>query len=112
MGMMKRVFICSSRSLFSEGLRNLLVDQPDLTVVGWQSDAEEALRSIQKLQPDTLLLVHDGSSSEPLTSAPYYVRAGVKARIIELSLKTNSVYVYQGEERTIKEVADLVEALE
>ncbi|HOA25812.1 MAG: hypothetical protein WBH90_02935 [Aggregatilineales bacterium] len=109
---MKRVFICSGRSLFSEGLKNLLADQPDLTVVGWQSDAGEALRSIQVLQPDTLLLVHDGSSSEPLTSASYYVRAGVKAKIVELSLKTNCVYVYQGEERTIKEVSDLVQALE
>jgi len=40
------------------------------------------------------------------------VRAGVKAKIVELSLKTNCVYVYQGEERTIKEVSDLVQALE
>lgn len=108
---MKRVFICSSRSLFSEGLKNLLVGQPGLAVVGWQTDAEEALRSIQDLQPDTLLLVHDGSSSEPLTSAPHYIRAGVEARIVELSLKTNTVYVYQGEQRTINEVADLVQAL-
>jgi len=110
--MMKRVFICSGRSLFSSGIKTLLEAEPDLRVIGWESDVDAACQSIQALQPDVILIVAEDASSSPLSGRQCLLKAEGKTRIIELNVQDRRVYLYTGEQITIQEVEDLVRAIE
>ena len=51
-----RIVIADDQSLFREGLRKVLEAEPDLRVAGEARDREEAVKLVQQLQPDVLLL--------------------------------------------------------
>ena len=53
---MIRVFIVDDHPVVRNGLRALLNAQPDIVVVGEASDGEEALRQVEALRPDVVLL--------------------------------------------------------
>jgi DNA-binding NarL/FixJ family response regulator len=108
---MKRVFIYSSRSLFSSGIKNLLDAEPELAVVGWETEGDEAVSRIQEMKPDVILVVTKGSPDCPMSDGQRFLRTGVKAKIVELNLEDSNVCVYSGEQFTIQEVADLARAI-
>ncbi|WP_062018146.1 response regulator transcription factor [Aureimonas sp. AU4] len=58
-GRVHRVFIVDDHPVVASGLRSLLSNAPDLTVVGQAEDGESALAQIARLQPD--LAIVDGS---------------------------------------------------
>ena len=51
-----RIFIADHHTLFREGLRALLDAEPDLQVVGEAEDGIEAIRMIDMLKPDLVIL--------------------------------------------------------
>ena len=51
-----RVLIADDHTLFREGVRKLLEDQPDIEVVGEASDGREAVRKVSTLRPDVVLM--------------------------------------------------------
>ncbi len=108
---MKRVFIYSSRSLFSQGIKSLLDGQTQLDVVGWETDPDEAIRQIQAVQPDTILIVTRGASTCLLPEAQRLLSAGGRTLIVEVSLEDNRVCLFYGEQFTILGVGDLVKAI-
>lgn len=109
---MKRVFIYSSRSLFSQGIKNLLDGEPELDVIGWETDYEEAISRVQTLHPDAILIVTKGASTCLQPEGQRFLQVGGKARIVELSLEDSRMQVYSGEQLTITEVKDLVRVIE
>lgn len=109
---MKRIFIYSSRSLFGQGIKSLLDAEPKLDVVGWETELDEAIRHIQDSQPDVVLLLTQSSSDCNLSDGQRFLRAGIKAKIVELNLEDSNVCVYRGEQQTVKEVDELVRIIE
>ena len=51
-----RILIVDDHGLLREGLAMLVADEPDLSVCGTASDAEEALEMLDRLSPDLMTL--------------------------------------------------------
>jgi len=109
---MKRVFILSSHPLLSQGVESLLRQETGLDIVGRETDVDKAIGRIKELQPDVVIV--DGSNPAcDLTPAVLRIlREGVGAKVIGLNLQDNTMCIYRGEQRVVKEVKDLVEAIE
>ncbi len=56
MGTKKTIFIVEDHQLFREGLKAMLSGNPAVEVIGESADGHEALRRIQKVKPDLVLL--------------------------------------------------------
>lgn len=105
---MKRVFLISHCSILTQGLESLLDKEPELTVVGWEADLEKALRQIRALQPD-VVIVEDGDPEGVRALAVLRILQWTTGtRVIGLNLTDNTIFIYEGEQRVITEVTDLV----
>src|SRR4030042_3014866 len=51
-----RVFIVDDHRIFREGLRKLLEAQPDIRVIAEAEDGETALKLVQKMLPDVVIM--------------------------------------------------------
>jgi len=53
---MIRVLICDDQDVVREGLRAILSTVPEIEVTGLASDGAEAVESVEKCQPDVVLM--------------------------------------------------------
>lgn len=51
-----RVFLVDDHLLLREGIRSLLSKVPDIEVIGESSDGREAVKKIEQLVPDVVLM--------------------------------------------------------
>ncbi len=109
---MKRVFIFSQRSLFSQGIQAMLDKHPALSVVGLESEMEPALQAIADVRPDAVLIIPAEKGSPARKIGQQLLEAGVSAVLMELDLKDNRVLIYRGELQQIEEVGGLARAIE
>jgi len=108
---MKRIFMLSSHPLFSQGVESLLRRETGLEIGGREADADKALERIKELRPDVVVL-DSADLHDPMLVVMRILREGVGARVIGLNLQDNTMCVYRGEQRMVKTVEDLVEAIE
>jgi DNA-binding NarL/FixJ family response regulator len=109
---MKRVFILSSHPLFSQGVESLLRQEAGLDIVGREADADKALERIKEIQPDVVILECAEPTCDPTLAVMRILREGVEIKVIGLNLQDNTMCIYRGEQRVVKDVKDLVEAIE
>jgi len=109
---MKRVFMFSSHSLFSRGVESLLRRETGLEVVGWEADVDKAVERIKELQPDVVIVDRGDPGCDPTLAVMRILRQGVVAKVIGLNLQDNTIRIYRGEQRVVKEMQDLIEAIE
>jgi DNA-binding NarL/FixJ family response regulator len=109
---MKRIFILSSYPLFSHGVESLLRRETGLEIVGREADADEAVERIKELQPDVVVLDSGAPACDPTMAVMRILREGVGAKVIGLNLQDNTMCIYLGEQRVVKEGKDLMEAIE
>ena len=105
---MKRVFILSSHPLFSQGVESLLRQEPGVDIVGRETDVDKAIERIKELQPDVVIL----DSGDPTPELMCILREGVGTKVIGLNLQDNTIGIYRGEQRVVKSIEDLIEAIE
>jgi len=104
---MKRVLILSRWRLWGRGIENLLCQEAGLQVVGCEIDLDKALERIRELQPDVLVLDSDDPAPEVLR----ILRQEVGTKIIGLNPEDNTMCIYRGEQREVRRIEDLVEAI-
>lgn len=103
----RRVFVVWTHPIFHESVR-LLLNHPEVELVGATSDYVAAQHEILGLQPDTVLVEEPGGSLRAevmgiLEASPWTMR------VIGLSLEDNSLSVYHREQRTVAQRDDLLQ---
>ncbi len=109
---MKRVFIISSHPLFGKGIESLLRWEEGLSIVGHEASSTRALERIKALEPDVVILdCSDSDASQALTVMRLFKETS-RPCVIGLDLADNTITIYHGEQRTIRDVRDFVEAVQ
>jgi DNA-binding NarL/FixJ family response regulator len=111
-GAMKRVIILFSHPLFGQGVESLLRRETGLEIVGRETDANKVIERIKELRPDVVIVDSADPACDPMPVVMRILREGVGTKVIGLNLQDNTMCVYRGEQRVVKEVKDLVEAIE
>jgi DNA-binding NarL/FixJ family response regulator len=109
---MKRIFMLSSHLLFSQGVESLLCREAGLEIVGREVDLEKGLNRIRELQPDVVIVDSGDPTHDPTPTVMRILRERLGTRIIGLNLQDNIVCIYRGEQRIVRGVEDLLEAIE
>lgn len=108
---MTRVLIVSRQSMFEQGLDALLRREPGLEIVVCEADMGEVMEGIQELRPDVVIFETNGAEADMGQVVRRLLRENLKLKVIELNLRDNTVCIYCGEHRVIRQVADLLEAI-
>jgi DNA-binding NarL/FixJ family response regulator len=86
----RRVLIASSHPLFGQGLRSLLQERSNagVEVVGMVANLEQALESIEKLNPDLVIVDYDDRALNRDEFLARFVEGEKKMRLVLLSLQS------------------------
>ena len=93
-----RVLIVSGMSLFEEGIEGLLRQEPGLEIVGLETDARQAMERIREAHPDVVILTDGEAAAGFSPELVRMVREGLRMRIVEIQLATNTLCIYCGEQ--------------
>lgn len=100
------VYIIWSHPISHESLR-LLLNHPDVEIVGTTTDITKAQEEIIAFKPDTVIVESTGTSIDTETLAIFASCPWVR-RIIGFSMNDNKLNVYQREEKTVAKADDLL----
>ncbi len=109
---MKRIFIISPHSMFSRGVEALLRKESGFEFVGRATCVDRAIESIRDAHPDVVILDYGSSPSDHASDVMRLFRERSGTRIIGLNLQDNRICVYQADESVVREVKDLVNAMQ
>ena len=111
--MAQRVYIVWRYPLFHETV-SLLLEHPEIAIVGSESDRKEAQREITELMPDIIILEEDEETDGGSIDAEIlqFMETEWEPRIARLSLQDNVLRLYQREQRTISNREDLLSILQ
>lgn len=90
-----RIIIVDDHSIVRDGVRQLLLTQRDMEVVGEAGDGQEALRQVKTLKPDVILLDIAMPGLNGLESIGLIKDAAPETRIVILSMHAKESYVHQ-----------------
>jgi DNA-binding NarL/FixJ family response regulator len=90
-----RVLLVDDHPVVRAGIRNLLEKAPDIEVVGEASNGEEAIRMVENLTPDVLLLDMEMPGLNGSEVAQHLQAAGSSVKILALSAHDDKQYIQQ-----------------
>ena len=106
------MLVVSGLSLFGEGIEGLLRQEPGLEIVGVETDPGQAVGRIKQAHPDVVILTDAEAATGLDVELLRLVREGFPMRIVEVHQATNTLCLYCGEQQPIREVGDLVDAVQ
>jgi DNA-binding NarL/FixJ family response regulator len=102
----RRVFVVWTHPLFYTSVR-LILDDPNIELVGAASDFAAACDQIMSLQPDTFI-VEEGEKDISTEVMALLQSCPANGRVIGLNLINNQLSVYHREQRTVAQAEDLL----
>lgn len=106
------VFVISSQSLFRSGLDSILRQETHCEILGQAENVEQASEQIKKLQPDIIIVDDTFPPKENPSQAMQLLQLMPGAKVIGLNLRDNQLYIYRSTQILVKNVKDLLEAIE
>ncbi len=106
-----RVLLVAEPSMVGEGIEGLLRQEPGLEIVGRVTDPDQVVRYMQDDPPDVVILTDGEVATDIGAELLRMVREGFHMRIVEIHVATNTLGIYCGEQESMREVGDLVDAL-
>jgi len=91
---MTTLLIVDDQALIRVGLRKILENEPEMTVVGEAGDGEEAVASARRLRPDVVLMDIRMPVLDGIEATTRIVRAQPSARVLILTTFGLDTYVY------------------
>ncbi len=91
-----KIIIADDHRLVRQGIRSLLEDQPGYEVIGEANDGEEALKLIETLSPDVILMDVMMPNLNGIETAKIIKQRGFQVKIILLSMHANASYAVRG----------------
>ena len=88
-----RIVLADDHKLMRSGLRVLLEQQPDLTVVGEASDGREAVALVASQRPDVLVMDIGMPSLNGIEAAAQIAQSHPEVAIVMLSMHSDESYV-------------------
>jgi DNA-binding NarL/FixJ family response regulator len=88
-----RIVIAEDQRIVREGLRALLENSPDLEVVGEAGDGLEAMRCVQAIKPDMILLDLSMPRMDGLSALREIKRRSPETRILLLTIHDTEEYI-------------------
>jgi DNA-binding NarL/FixJ family response regulator len=88
-----RIVLADDHLLVRAGLRALLLQSPDFSVVGEAADGREALRLIEELDPDVALMDISMPHLNGLEAVTRITKKARRTRVIVLSMHADEEYV-------------------
>jgi two-component system response regulator NreC len=92
---LKRILIADDHAVLRSGLRLLLDNQPDFTVVGEAANGEETLKQAQALRPDVILLDLNMPAMDGLKVLPQLRQTVPESHILVLTMHDDVSYLQQ-----------------
>src|SRR5207302_9926894 len=90
-----RIVLADDHRIVREGFRALLDAQKDFEVVGETGDGLEAIRLVDKLKPDVLLVDMMMPGMNGLEVTRQITQRGLPAKVVILSMHSNEAYVLE-----------------
>jgi DNA-binding NarL/FixJ family response regulator len=90
-----RVVLADDHPVVRSGIRSLLEQAEDITVIGEASNGSEALRLVQELQPDVLLLDMEMPGISGNQVASQLLKDGSPVHILALSAHNDKQYIQE-----------------
>jgi len=88
-----RILLVDDHAIIREGLRSLLVNQPDIEVVGQAEDGLKALELVRKLGPDIVIMDITMPNLNGIDAARRILSERAGTRIIALSMHSSRRFV-------------------
>jgi DNA-binding NarL/FixJ family response regulator len=103
----RRVYLVWISPLFHESVR-LLLNHPQIELVGSGSEFERAQGEIRSLQPDMIIVEEGDDKLAPAELLRILEASPGEKHVARLSLQDNELTVYHRHQRTVAQVEDLL----
>jgi len=106
-----RTYIVYHHGLFAQGVRSVLEAQGGLEIVGMESDVGKALKAVQSLQPE-VIIVEECTGTHQRMRLGAMMHSASAGRVVTLSLDHEFATVYQRNRMAAVDSADLVRVIQ
>ncbi|GGK33375.1 transcriptional regulatory protein DegU [Caldalkalibacillus thermarum] len=89
------ILIIDDHTMFREGVKRVIEMNPDFEVVGQAGDGEEAMRLVEELKPDVILMDINMPKMNGVEATEEILRHSPDSKIIILSIHEDESYVFR-----------------
>jgi DNA-binding NarL/FixJ family response regulator len=93
-----RILLADDHTLFRQGIRTLIANEPDMDVVGEASNGGEAVENAAELRPDVVLLDIGMSGLSSFEATRQIKRTRPETKVLFLTMYDDEDYLVQGME--------------
>ncbi|MCL4302314.1 MAG: hypothetical protein KJ077_41885 [Anaerolineae bacterium] len=109
-----RIFIVTDSLTFSNGLKSLLLSEPEIEIISQETDVNRAIEQIEKLKPNVIIWANTGIKRDARGEEMHLLQAVPDIKTVSLNLQNNDITIHQAARKTIRVaqgVQDLIKAI-